>query len=393
MADTWDIVVVGGGVIGTSLAFSLARRRTGRVLLLEKAFLGAGASGKAAAIISQIDSHPLSAALSKQSLAWYEHFPERVGGPPVFARTGLVLVGNDSERPALTAVQETLRQDLGLELPLVGSEELMDIDPNGYLGEQEWAVFEKEAGFVQPVQVIASYAESARREGAEVRQGVEVQRIMTSKGKVIGIITNEGACGCGMLVLAAGAWSTRLLRDHRVSLPVEPWRTQMALFHRPPDWGRRGVIYADQAQGFYFRPGYGELILAGSLTRDGWEHPVDPDHFSEAPAGDWLPRMRQRLSRRYPPMHRGYGRGGYGGLAALTPDGRPILDRLPGLDNLYVAAGFGGHAFRLAPLAGDLLAGWVVTGKPGPVDLTPFRLARFEQNEPIASGLVGENMS
>ncbi|HJT76075.1 MAG TPA: FAD-dependent oxidoreductase, partial [Gemmataceae bacterium] len=178
MAVSCDVLIIGGGVIGTSIALALARRRPGRVVLLEKAFLGAGSSGKSGAIIRQHYSNRLTAAMAQKSLRVFEHFEDAVGGPPVFTRTGMVLVVNERDRAALEA-NVAMQRELGIDVRLVSGQVLADIDPNARLGEDEVAAFEAEAGYVEAVQVVASFAEAARREGADIRLGVEVKGILT----------------------------------------------------------------------------------------------------------------------------------------------------------------------------------------------------------------------
>src|SRR5207244_5536431 len=112
----------------------------------------------------------------------------------------------------------------------------------------------------------------------------------------------------------------QLGKEVGVRLPVQACRTQVALFRRPTGALRRGVVYGDFVQGLYFKPTHGEMIHAGSIAGEETDKPVDPDDYNEAADGDWLPQVRQRLSRRYPAMHRGYGSGGYGALYAITPD-------------------------------------------------------------------------
>jgi glycine/D-amino acid oxidase-like deaminating enzyme len=113
------------------------------------------------------------------------------------------------------------------------------------------------------------------------------------------------------------------------------------------------------------------------------QNPVDPDHYNEAADGEWLPQIRQGLSRRYPAMHRCYGRGGYGALYAITPDWHPILDRLPGVENAYCAVGFSGHGFKMSPVVGKLMMELIVDRKANTLDIHPLRLARFEENDPV----------
>src|SRR5262249_27526491 len=160
--------------------------------------------------------------------------------------------------------------------------------------------FEAEAGYVEAVQVVASYAEAARRLGADIRLGVEVRNLMVQGGKVAGVVTNEGKYESRCVILATGPWAAALAKEQGVTLPLQPCRTQVALYRRPADFGRRGAVYGDFVQGIYFKPTHGDMIHAGSLAGEEINSPVDPDAYNEAADGDWLPAVRQRLSRRYP---------------------------------------------------------------------------------------------
>jgi sarcosine oxidase subunit beta len=140
MAQTCDLLIVGGGVIGTALAHALAKRHAGRVVLLEKTFLGAGSSGKSGAIIRQHYSNRLTASMAQKSLRVFEHFPDVVGGPPVFTHTGMVLVVNERDRAGLEA-NLAMQGELGIAVRMVSAAELADIDPNARLADDELAAF------------------------------------------------------------------------------------------------------------------------------------------------------------------------------------------------------------------------------------------------------------
>jgi sarcosine oxidase, subunit beta len=392
MAVSCDVLVVGGGVIGCSIAFHLARRQAGSIVLVEKSFLGAGSSGKSGAIIRQHYSNRLTASMARQSLQVFTHFEDFVGGPPVFTPAGMVLIVNHRDRAGLEA-NVAMQRELGIDVRPVSALELADIDPNARLADDELAVFESEAGYVEAVQVVASFAAAARQLGADIREGVEVQKLIVEGGKIAGVETNEGRYTSRIVILATGPWAAQLAKHAGFKLPVEPCRTQVALFRKPADFGRRCAIYGDFVQGLYFKPTHGELIHAGSLAGEEINDPVDPDAYNEASNADWLPGIRQRLSRRYPGMHRGYGRGGYGALYGITPDWHPILDRLPGIEGGYCAVGFSGHGFKMSPIVGRLMAELIVDGKTTAVDVAPLRLARFEENDlvktPYAYGVMG----
>src|SRR5262245_11622467 len=148
MSDSADVVIIGGGVMGTSIAFELARRRAGKVLVLEKSFLGAGSSGKSGAIIRQHYSHPLTAGMAQFGLRYFERFPVLVGGPSVFTRTGMVLVVAAAEREKFESCL-AMQRGLGIDTRVVSREELNSIDPHAALAEDEVAGFEKDAGYCE----------------------------------------------------------------------------------------------------------------------------------------------------------------------------------------------------------------------------------------------------
>ena len=181
MAVSCDFLIVGGGVIGTSIAYHLAQRRAGRVLLLEKSYLGAGSSGKSGAIVRQHYSNRLTASMAQKSLRVFERFDDVIGGPPVFTHTGMVLVVNERDRAGLEA-NVAMQRELGIDVRLVSGQVLADIDPNARLAEDEVAAFEAEAGYVEAVQVVASYAEAARRDPVPRGEGQALQRRGAARG-------------------------------------------------------------------------------------------------------------------------------------------------------------------------------------------------------------------
>src|SRR5262249_25436209 len=182
--------------------------------------LGAGSSGKSGAIIRQHYSNWLTAGMAQKSLRVFERFDEVIGGPPGFTHTGMVVVVHERDRAGLEA-NGALRRELGMSVRAVSPRELTAIDPHARVAEDELAAYEAEAGYVEAVQVVASFAEAACREGAEVRQGVEVQALVLEGDRVVGVDTNEGRYACRTVVLATGPWASQLAREVGIPLPVQ----------------------------------------------------------------------------------------------------------------------------------------------------------------------------
>src|SRR5262249_20246612 len=152
-------------------------------VLLEKSFLAAGSSGKSGAIIRQHYSNVLTASMAQKSLRIFERFDDLVGGPPVFTHTGMVIVVNQRDRTGFDA-NVKLQSELGIDVRTILAKDLSRLDPHAKLAEDELAIFEAEAGYVEAVQVVASFADAARRYGTDIREGVEVQSIVQEGGRI-----------------------------------------------------------------------------------------------------------------------------------------------------------------------------------------------------------------
>ncbi len=389
---TCDILIVGGGVMGCSIAHALASHNAGKIVVLEKSYIGAGSSGKSGAIIRQHYSTPLTAQMAQFSLKTFERFDEIVGGPPVFTRTGLAIIVADKDRPALET-NVLMQQGLGIKTKMVSQTELMTLDANVHLDDDEAACWEAEAGYVEAPQVLNSWMEAARRKGAEFCEGVEVEKLQVEKHRISGVQTNEGTISTRTVILTTGPWAAQLPQTVGIKLPVNACRTQVAYFRKPVGMNRRTATFGDFALGIYFKPTHGDMIHAGSIAGEEVHDVVDPDQYNEAADDAFLKNIRDRLTRRYPGMYRCHGRGGYGALYAITPDWHPVLDRLPGIEGAFAAVGFSGHGFKMSPCVGQLMSELIMDGLAKTFDISPLRYARFEENAlikvPHSYGVMG----
>ena len=380
MTQTADVIIIGGGVMGTSIAFHLARRKAGKVLLLEKSHLSAGSSGKSGANIRQHYSHPLLAGMAQSGLRMFERFSDIVGGPPVFTRSGLVVVAPADQLEGLAA-NVTMQQGLGVKTSLVSPEELRSIDPQATLEDDEVAAFESEAGYCEALQVVSSFATAAARLGAEIHEGVAVTGIDLDGNQVTGVSTSRGFISSRNVVMAAGPWSASVAQSAGVSMPVQPCRTQVALVRRPCDFGGTHPSYADLVHQTYFRSIPGDITHLGNLDSREERAVVDPDDYSEVADQEFVTELRAKLNRRYPSLKRGVGRGGFSALYSVTLDWNPIIDCLPGIEGAFCAAGFSGHGFKLSPAVGQLIAEMVMDGSARTFDIHPLRATRFAEGD------------
>ena len=375
MSETADVVVVGGGCTGASIAFHLAERGVGRVVLLEKGALASGPTGRSTAIVRQHYSNEVTARMARDSLRVFQRWSDRIGGTCGFVQTGFLVGVRESERAALEG-NVALQQAVGIDVRIVGGDELRRLEPELFTEDLAAAAWEPEAGYCDPVSTTTSLAEAARARGARIVQGREVARIRVESGRVAGVDTAAGPIAAPAVVTAAGPWAQRLAGAVGVELPIEPSRHPVCAFRRPADFARGPMIYADFVHQFYLRPEIGDLCLVGSIDPAAAGNLADPDRYDEGVGIETITDFGERASRRYPALERGFSRGGWAGIYDVTPDWHPVIDAVPEIPGLFVAAGFSGHGFKLCPAVGDMVAGLVTTGRRDE-RLEFFRADRF----------------
>lgn len=381
-----DIVIVGGGVIGASIAFQLARRRAGRVLLLEsQPQLAAGATGRSGALVRTHYTNEPEAALAWAALPWFEEWSDRVGGDCGFVRTGfLQLVGvADSDRLRRNV---ELHQRIGIETHIVRADELRRLQPQLSVTDDEIAAYEPRSGYADPVATTASLGDAAERQGAVVRRGTAVTGLRTTAGRVVGVETADGPIDAGTVVLANGCWSTPLLAAVGVEVPIELFRAQRIVVRRPASL--RGVAQQltiiDRRNGIYTRPDGAEGTLVGfSGWTDESARLTSPDHVEVQPG--FPEQARDRLAMALPDYRDAEIISAASGPLDVTPDRACILGRPQGIDGLVLAVGMSGSGFKKAPAIGSCIAELIVDGHATTAPIEPFAPDRF------ANGRLIEN--
>ena len=380
MRATADVVVIGGGVMGCSILFNLARLGITNTVLLEKDILNGGSTGRSQSICRMHYSNPVTATMAWESLGVFTHFEEITGGPSGFTETGYLVVVNEQDRPGLEhniAMQYTL----GIDTMTVTAADLSDIAPMVSVSEGEVMAWEPQSGYADPYLVTSSYANRARELGAEICLGLQSTGIEVDGGRVRAVNTPQGRIETAAAVVAAGPWSKGELAKVGVDVPLVTVRHQVASLARPVDRLPLHPAVGDIAQSFSFRPDGPRMTLMGF----GDDEEADVETYNQLAGMDDLNAAKGKLARRIPAMSNAYFRGGWAGLFTTTPDWHPVLDAAPGVDGLYCAVGFSGHGFKLSPMIGLTMAEMIAQGAASSIDISPLRFSRFEEGELLES--------
>jgi glycine/D-amino acid oxidase-like deaminating enzyme len=387
MTTTTDVVVIGGGIMGTATAYHLAKRGV-RATLFEKTHLGAGSTGRTGGIIRQHYSLETTVCMARRALDVWENFDEAVGGDVGFIRTGAVFVSGPEGASGINA-NVKLMQSLGIKVELLDGEALGEITPYLVTDDVAIAAYEPDAGVADGSLACNAFAARARDFGVVVRQGVEVTAIRVANGRVVGVDTTEGIVDAPIVINTAGPWGPALARQVGVQIPAEISRHQVASFKLPSDFTvPMHVIVGDMINGHYMRPETGGLTLAGSLEDDTSDVVGDPDEYGEWVDRAFVETMVDRSMRRLPSLAQGGVQGGWAGLYTVTPDWNAVIDHVEEIPGLLLALGFSGSGFKMGPVVGEMLVDLAMGEKLCPIDPTIFRLNRFTEGEDL-SGRYG----
>ncbi len=376
-----NIIVIGAGVVGCSLAFQLARAGA-RVRVFDKGGICAGMSARSGALVRMHYTFAPEAELAWKSLHYFRNWSDIVGGRCGFVETGFAVVVDERNAPRLRA-NVAMLQRIDVNTEVMTAIELRSNEPNAFVDDVALAAFEPQSGYADPVATTESLAAAAKRHGADFSTNTPVARIAHRGGRAAGVVDGAGRIHeADAVCVVAGPWTDALLAPLGVKIGIKSERAQIAFFKRPPQL--KHCIYIDTIAGSYFRPHGDDLTLAGL---GGWKPEADanPDDFRENNDADFVAAVRKRLAQRIPAMADAPYSRGHAGIYDVSPDARAVMGPVPGVDGLFVAAGFSGTGFKTAPAVGASMAELILTGKSTTVDLTPFGFERILSGRMIES--------
>jgi sarcosine oxidase subunit beta len=364
-----DVVIVGGGVMGCSLAYHLAREKVD-VVLLERAQLGSGSTARNAGGVRQQFSSEVNVTIGMRSVLLLNRFEAEIGVPADFRQVGYLMLLTRPQEVAEFRALIDLWQRLGLsEARWLDPAEVGVRVPALNLDDVLGATFCPTDGIASPDAVTMGYAAAARRLGARLREGCAVTGIDVRAGRVAGVRTASGEISTRAVFDCAGPWARAVGAMAGAEVPVDPFRRHIWVTDRIPEVGRETPMTVDFTTSFYFHP-EGEGVLFGMSDRD--EGPTFSTDLNEG----FLERVTEVGLHRLPALERAGIKTAWAGLYEVTPDHQAILGPVEEVGGLWCACGFSGHGFMQAPAVGEQLAQLLVQGR-SEIDLTPLSHRRF----------------
>jgi len=389
--EKYESVVIGGGVIGTSIAYHLARLGRRRVLLLERGLIGEGTTAQSSCILRTHYTVAENVALAQSAWKVFADFPRYLDDPE--ADCGLVRCGYLIAAPAgdkgdaLRAAMQGQRR-FGITVEDVDAARARELLPIAEFGDDELIGYEPEAGFADAYLVTSAFARSARRLGVKIRESTAVTGLARSGDRIDGVLCGDEQIGAEQVVCVQNVWSGELARWTGVDLPLTIERhAVMSLETRAAPYTRAMPVFKDLGSpGLLYCRSYGGAQMLVSEGRPGDALSAPDTAQADVPL-DKVLEVGEQVAARFPAYADAGLASSWTGLYDVTPDWNPVLGPLPGFDGLWVAYGFSGHGFKLAPAIGLQMA-QAMLGQRCDVPIDPFSLSRFAQGRELR-GLYG----
>ncbi len=375
---TADIVILGAGVMGAAIAFHLAKRKAGKIIVVDKGHVGQGGSGRSSALIRMHYSYPPEVQLALVSLHMFEHWRDLVSEEGDFRKTGFVRIVHPGETEQLKQNVEMQRK-LGVNVKLIDRVELKELEPDWAVNEVELAAYEPDSGYGDGAGVANDFLARARDLGVVYLPKTPAS-FRVESGRVRGIGTEHGEIATPVLVAATGPWTRPLFQQVGVDLPIATEYHQVAILKNVPDMKGGGCACIDSVSATYFRSDAHDKFLIGDFYG---QRGADPDNFSQRASDDGLEEIIERACRRVPKLENAEVMRGVTGIYDMTPDSRPLLGKIPGVEGLYVCAGFSGMGFKISPAIGLVMSELLLDGRGKTVDISSFCPDRFAEGKPI----------
>ena len=384
---SFDSIVIGGGVIGVSIAYHLARLGDKCVLLLERGRIGEGTTAQSSCILRTHYTVPGNVVLAQAAWRVYEDFAGYLDDAEAdcgLTRCGYLIAAPPGERAAALAAALDAQRGFGIRAETIDAQSARQLLPIARFDEAELIGFEPDAGYADAYLVTSAFARNARRLGVTVREGVAANGLRIAAGRVTGVVCGDETIGADRIVSVQNVWSGELARWTGVSLPLAIERhAVMALETRAAPYTRTMPVFKDLGTpGLLYCRSYGGAQMLVSEGTPG-EVLAAPDTVQAEVSLEKVLAVGEQAAGRFPAYAEAGLASSWTGLYDVTPDWNPVLGPVPAIDGLWLAYGFSGHGFKLAPSVGLLMA-QAMLGRSGVVPIETYSLARFSTGRLLA---------
>ena len=375
MTERADVVVIGGGVMGASIAYHLARKGVRDVVVLERERLGAGSTTRNAGGVRLQFSTEINVRLSQRSLPHWERFKDEMGVDPEFHQVGYLFLITAERDIAAFERSLTLWSRLGVPARRLDAAAVRELVPGLRTDDIRFATFCAKDGYLDPSSLLNGYVARARELGVRFRENEPATAVDRDKGRVAGVRTAAATYACATVVNAAGPWGAQVGALAGVDLPIAPLRRQIFVTDPVAGLTREFPLTVEMATSFYFHRESGGVLM-------GMADPADKPGFDDSVNWDFLPAVVERALDRMPVLEKANVKTAWAGFYEDTPDKHPIIGRVASVPGLVCCAGFSGHGLMHAPAAGEAIAELIVDGKTS-VDIGALSFERFAKGELI----------
>ena len=384
MAETFDAIIIGGGVVGASALFQLTRLGCRNALLLERGDLAGGMTARSSGIVRTHYGVPINVRVARASLAMFEGFRELLDDPEAdsgLVRSGYMIVAPPGPSSDALRGNIAMQRALGIDTHLLDRSEALARHPWLHLDDIDAIGFEAEAGFADPYLVATGFARAAKRGGALIRTNAAVTGLIRGGDRVIGVETAAGPIHAGVVLSAVNVWSRVAAAWAGIEAPLQVTAHHVFTLAADAPYTPDLPVLKDLASPakLYMRASSGHLMVGGGGEGDRTEDPDSPDVEAD---GDALVEEASQAAARLPAFAEGRFVRSWSGLYDATPDWNPVLGPVPGIEGMQVAFGFSGHGFKLSPMIGRMLAQSLL-GLERDLPIEPYRITRYAEGEPL----------
>ena len=371
MGEAARIVIIGGGIVGSSIAYHLSKRGVGRdVVVLEKHRLASGTTAAAVGGIRSQFSTEINIQFSLESVRFWRRWDDEIALPLDYREDGYLFLAQTAGEADTFKRNIALQNRMGVDSRLLSPAEARELVPGMYVDDLTAIAYNATDGRATPHEATMAYAKRAREQGVRTHEGVEVTAIDVRGGRVHGISTTEGDWRADVVVIAAGPWSGEVGRLAGTDVPVKPYRREIFISEPFDLLPRQFPNVIDLHVGWYFwREGAGILMSGMKDAHTSFDTHVN---------WDGLAHVAEFATHRHPALANArFGKRAYAGLYDVSPDDHAILGAVPEIEGLLLACGFSGHGFQHSPATGRLMAELILDGRTTGIDIAPLSVARF----------------